>query len=1415
MNNQPNVHQKEIECYEKIKGMQLKSINSTLIIYQVAKFYIECLATGIACHVDLSTSFSAPSSFLIPSTPSIDLPLCTLFFHKFLKFSYFLLCFLGFLHLRGSNMASQIPFGIVEHVLIKLGSSAFQEIGSMYGVPKEITKLSGKLSTLKAVLLDAEENQQQQQQNNNGVEDWVRRLKGVVYEADDLLDDYATQYIQKKGLAEQVSDFFSSENQVAFRFKMSHKLKDINKILDEIIRDVPLINLIQRGIVVHEGVENNPRETHSFVLATETVGRDENKEEVIGKLVSSKNEEKLSVVAIVGLGGMGKTTLTQLVFNDERVGGHFELKIWACIADDSGSDFDVKKWIKKIIKSVYDENAENLSLEIMAAKLHGKISQKRYLLIMDDVWNENPETWDGVRTLLMVGAKGSKIVVTTRKPKVASIMGDNAPISLEGLQQNQSWELFSKIAFIEGRENVHPKIVEIGEKIARMCKGVPLIIKTLAKILQSKREEGQWLSIRNNKNLLSLGDENKNVIGVLKLSYDNLPTHLKQCFTYCALFPKGYEIKKRSLVQLWTAQGYIQSSNDENGRLEDIGDRYFEELLSRSLLETAKNNSFTNASSYKMHDLIHDLAQSIVGTEILILRNDITNIPKDVRHLLLFERVNPMIKALKGKPIRSLVDYHGHWGEHLSTITEVLRSCKSLRVLRIVSFTKNVSTWLDKLSHLRYLDLSGNDFEEPPNVITRLKNLQTLKLNECWNLKRFPKDIRKLINLRHLEYDEKFNYLTHTPQGIGRLTLLQNLPLFVVGNEKELSRDHKIGSLIELKWLDQLRGGLCIKNLENVRNAAEVSREEILRGKKYLESLRLEWERGWARDHEETSDVDDELLMEGLQPHTELKELFISGYEGIKFPSWMMNDGLGSLLPNLIKIEIWECSMCQILPPFSQLPFLKSLKLFDMPEVEGMKEGSSATHSKFFPALQFLKFSKMLKLKGLWRMGSGAEQGPSFPHLSELEIEECPELTSFELHSSPCLSNSKIKSCPGLTSFKLHSSPRLSTLEIDECLKLMSFELHSSPSLSKLEIFDCHDLTFLELQSSPSLSQFDLSFCHNLKSLKLLSMSSLTMLNIWCCDELTSLELPSSPGLSQLEIRYCPNLTSLNEVSLSHLEKLSLSTVRQEVLIMFVSASCSLESLFIDNIDDTVFPPHELLQHLSTVHYLKCSGLATSPSWIGSLASLSVLEICNYPNLTCLELQSSSCLSSLKVSDCRSLTCLELHSYPCLSSLKIEKCPELASFKAASLPRLEKLNLGRVGAELLSRFMPVFASISLKSLYIWGINDMVTLPEDLFQHLSTLQTLHILECSRLATLPHSIGSLISLTELGVHECCELTLLPEEMRSLNNLQKLYICDCLDLLIRCRENTGEDWSKIVHIPHIYFYDDDGIRFKVCNP
>ncbi|KAJ9672971.1 hypothetical protein PVL29_026299 [Vitis rotundifolia] len=1380
-------------------------------------------------------------------------------------------------------MAEQIPFSVVENVLSSLGSSVVQKIGSMYGVRSELTKLEGTLGTLKAVLLDAEDHLEK----SHAVKDWVKRLKGVVYDVDDLLDDFATYRLQRGGLVRQVSHFFSSSNQVAFRFQMSGRVDDIKEALDEIKKDIFLLNAIPRS-TIHPREKNNGRETHSSPHSSNLNPRHAEKDSLV-KLLVSPDKENVFIVAIVGIGGLGKTTLAQLVYNDERVKKHFEFKKWVCVSDESGEGFGESALLKKLSKSKNDEgdkSSQSLSLDDLKNELHKQISQKKYLLVLDDVWNNESANWEKVRTLLEVGAKGSKIVVTTRNAEV-SFMGNNTVrIELEGLDKDESWNLFSDITFGGQLNTVNPEIIKVGKEIVNMCNGVPLIINTLGRtLMQFKSDLSKWLSIQKNENLLSLPHGNDNVLLVLKLSYDNLPTHLKQCFTYCSLFPKDYEIEKKLLVQLWIAQGYIQSRNG-NEQLEDIGDQYFKELLSRSLLEEVEKDDFNDTLSCKMHDLIHDLAQSIVGSEILVLRNGVNNISEEARHVSLFEKVNPMIKALKGKPIRTFLNLGGYSYKDRTIVNSFSPSFMCLRALSLNSMgVEKVPKCLGKLSHLRYLDLSYNVFKVLPNAITRLKNLQTLKLICCWRLKRIPDNIGELINLRHLENEGCFG-LTHMPHGIGKLTLLQSLPLFVVGNDIGWLRNHKIGSLSELKDLNQLRGGLCISNLQNVRDVELVSRGEILKGKQYLQSLRLKWK----RSDQDWGDEGDKSVMEGLQPHPHLKDIFIEGYGGTEFPSWMMNDGLGSLLPHLIKIEISGCSRCKIRPPFSQLPSLKSLKLDDMKEVvESLKEGSLTT--PLFPSLESLELYNMLKLKELCRMDLLAEG--SFSHLSQLEIRNSHNLASLELHSSPCLSQLKIFYCPSFLSLALHSSPSLSRLTIDHCPNLTSMELPSSLCLSQLDIRKCPNLASCKVAPLPSLETLSLftvrygviwqimsvSASSSLKSLFIESIndmislpkellqhvSGLVTLQISECPNLQSLELPSSHCLSKLKIINCPNLASFNVASLPRLEELRLLGVRAEVLrqLMFVSASSSLKSLYIESIDDMISLPKELLQHVSglvTLQIYECPNLQSLK--LPSSRCLSKLKIINCPNLASFNvaslprleelslrgvraevlrqlmfvfvssslkslciweindmislpkelLQHVSGLVTLQIRECPNLQSLELPSSPCLSQLKIGKCPNLASFNVASLPRLEELSLRGVRAEVLRQLMFVSASSSLKSLGIWEIDGMISLPEEPLQSVSTLETLYIVKCSGLATLLHWMGSLSSLTELVIYDCSELTSLPEEIYSLKKLQKFYFCDYPHLEGRYNKETGKDRAKIAHIPHVRFNTGFFMKLKV---
>ena len=315
------------------------------------------------------------------------------------------------------EMAEAILFGLAQKMIENLGSQTFQEIGSLWGVKDELEKIKNTVSTVQAVLQDAAE----QQSHNHQVKDWLQKLNDAVYDADDLLSEFSTEATRRSRVSgnkvtKEVRTFFSKSNQLAFRGKMSRKIKAMKRKLNAIAEDKSKFNLKVDN--VETNVMSRKRETHSFVRGEVVIGRDEDKKNIIDLLFDSNVQENISVIPIVGIGGLGKTTLAQYVFNDEKVKKYFELKMWACISDV----FDLKIIIEKIVAST-SGNAPvgNLVIDQLQSQLRKKIEGKKDLLVLDDIWNEDPENWRELKSLLMGGSKGGKIIITSHIRLVAEI----------------------------------------------------------------------------------------------------------------------------------------------------------------------------------------------------------------------------------------------------------------------------------------------------------------------------------------------------------------------------------------------------------------------------------------------------------------------------------------------------------------------------------------------------------------------------------------------------------------------------------------------------------------------------------------------------------------------------------------------------------------------------------------------------------------------------------------------------------------------------------------------------------------------------------------------------------------------------------------------------------------------------------
>uniref|UniRef100_A0A2N9HD90 Chromatin-remodeling ATPase INO80 n=2 Tax=Fagus sylvatica TaxID=28930 RepID=A0A2N9HD90_FAGSY len=381
---------------------------------------------------------------------------------------------------------AQIIQSIVERMISEKATEkqwplTYEEISS------DLNKLELTMSTIQAVLQDAEE----KQVKNQGLTVWLGQVKDVFYEVADVRDEFECEALRRQVVKRHGSTDSASCSSFNPR-DFSHKIKVIRERFEEIAKVRAQFHLVERlddKLIVQREM------THSFVSDSDVIGRDDDKKKIIDLLMHPNEDGTVPVISIVGIGGLGKTTLAQWLYNDERVAKKFDSRIWVCVFED----FTILKVAKKILKSAKVEISENMSIDEVQATLRSYLKEKRFFIVLDDVWNEDRNKWIGLKKLLIEGANGSKIVVTTRSHKVATVMAPGPIHDLIGLPEDDCLFLFLKWAFIEGEEKQYPKLVEIGKHIVKKCSGVPLAVRTLGSLLYSKTEERDWIDIRDDE----------------------------------------------------------------------------------------------------------------------------------------------------------------------------------------------------------------------------------------------------------------------------------------------------------------------------------------------------------------------------------------------------------------------------------------------------------------------------------------------------------------------------------------------------------------------------------------------------------------------------------------------------------------------------------------------------------------------------------------------------------------------------------------------------------------------------------------------------------------------------------------------------------------------------------------------------
>ncbi|KAJ4965888.1 hypothetical protein NE237_017737 [Protea cynaroides] len=1173
-------------------------------------------------------------------------------------------------------MAEKVFIAGAIEIMKKLSSFPEKEIIIIWGVKKEFKKLKETFPMLLAVLEDAEI----RQDKDKLIRLWLKRLKDVAYEVDDILDEFSFEAMRQRMKTQncklkKVSDFFSHKNSIAFRSRMAHKIKEINEKIGRIAEDLKKFNFKSGDVNDHFKNEHIDRETDARLDNSNIFGREKETSKLIDMLIGSNNEEFLSVIPIVGIGGLGKTTLAKIVYNDESIVAHFEKRMWICVSDN----FKVSMLIEEMVESLTGANPNLSNLEATQKLVDENLRGKRFLLVLDCVWNPDHEKWDRLRASLVIGAKGSKIIVTTRNEKVASIMGTLPPYHLVGLSENESWSLFKIKAFGSGGAPENSKTMRIGRELVEKCKGVPLAIKYLSALMQSKKSEHEWLSIQESE--LWKSEDGNEILSVLKLSYDHLSTQLKQCFAYCSIFPKGYKIKRKTLIQLWMAEGLLQSSNCKIS-MEDIGDEHFKSLVWNSFFQDVERNMYGEIIACTMHDLVHDLAQNIIGNECMIVDNFNKVDPiVETRYLSLVGSIKTIPKSfyvmrklrghlLLGRPCNFL-PYH--------ISDDMFLNFRSLRVLGLNHTNiKSLPSSIGELKHLRYLDLSRNEFETFPEFVTNLYNLQTLKMLDSYGYHMLPKGITKMINLRHLEVDSGLRF----PKGIGQLTNLQTLSYFSVADDTE----EDAAGIEELRDLWQLGGTLKLDYLNwLIKNGNGAN----LRGKPRLRELDLTW--GRVRGHPQRylweNDFDnDNTLLESLRPHSNLISLRIAEYTGTEPPNWIHGS---SYLSSLHYLELDECPNVKSLD-LAGLCSLRCLRIKDCPSLcLRLSKGFTALDDITLISLETLKIESC---PGLATLPDGFFN--LLRSLNTLEVRECSILRTLP---------ESIGNLSSLREFYIGFSPNLVALPEN---------LGNLLVLEKLEIYNCSGLVALPegLGNLSLLQQLTISGCPGLVALPegLGKLSLLQELSISGCSGLT--RLPKGFGnlssLQELTISGCRCLAALPENlgNLSSLQKLTISDycLSNAPLPESLGDLSSLTKLAINGCPNLMALPEGIrrLISLKELYLIGCKSMSF-PNGIPDLISLRQLHLTGFENLEALPdgLRNLSSLRKLWIEDCPSLMSLP------------DSLEELTSLKYLQISRLENLRALPEGLVNLS---------SLEHLSIDRCKNLLSLPEGL-QNLRALQ----------------------------------------------------------------------------------------------
>lgn len=855
----------------------------------------------------------------------------------------------------------------VDLLIGKIGSFLESRVPLLGGVGDELEHLRRQLLTMKAFLEDAERNGALSEVD----ETWVANVRDLSIDVEDIIDEFKYHENEQRSWDPYTRAFrqtiFSPLN-LWERHRITTKLQ---KLIIKTIRAIPERNQ-PYGVDRIDGMTTNSHgydpnrvkifgESSLFFKDDELVGIEDAKEKLVGWLLSG--EPQRTVISVVGMGGSGKTTLVANTFNTQTA--KFDCHAWITVSKTYNIEDLLRVLITELFTSAREDvpqDLSNMSYTQMVEILVNYLQPKRYVIVLDDVWDIN--LWRQIHVALPDGAHGSRIILTTRREDIASFsFGAGCHVhQVQPLNENEAWDLFSKKAFSSRPDNCcPPELQPVARDLVGKCQGLPLGIVALGALMSTKGLASEWTEFYT---CLSCELSNNPLLEVVKsillLSFNDLPYRLKQCFLYFCIFPEDYMIECDRLVRLLMAEGFVEQVG--GAKPEEIAENYVAELTCRCMVQVVKREPFGRAKAFKMHDLLRELALSISKVENFCTvyneqkTKDDSRAPHRLSMQANYGELQPHGDMSK---VRTFFIFAPKMPDS-SSFQKLPSGFKLLEVLdlRHVPIVQLPDETV-KFFNLKYLNLKGTKVKELPRGIGNLHNLETLDIRHS-KIRSLPDGIVKLNNLRHLlmyhcNFEDLFRSYyffdgTKGPLDICKLKSLQVLDAIEL-------RDGLTKQLAHLTQLTRM----------SITNAREADQEDLC---KSIESMKL---------------------LEHLFVHTSAEDEVLR-LDALPSAPPVLN-ALG-LIGKLERVPLW----------FHSLQNLTALRLH-----------WSRLTEDFLPHIKALPNLAILRLNNAY-VGNQLVFHTGFPKLAELYLMDFPQLNVIiiERGAMPALQTLVITECMGL-----------------------------------------------------------------------------------------------------------------------------------------------------------------------------------------------------------------------------------------------------------------------------------------------------------------------------------------------------------------------------------------------------------------